>query len=239
MSTDKISKIFEILYNLIEINKMIFENQSKRSKLLEKVDAYQQEIDLITIEFNDKKEKKIAKGKKVNELENKIGNIDEEIKNLEGDIPLIKTNEKYFELQDRINRLKEVKNNTEDKVLLLMEENEEYVRTFKELEKRKDENLAKINAEMTKNKAEIDQLESEISKKKKEKEDNFVLLPEIIKKRYLTLENKFPQSPIAYLNGDICTGCNMGVPPQVRENIKGKEKIEYCQNCGRVLLVNL
>lgn len=42
--------------------------------------------------------------------------------------------------------------------------------------------------------------------------------------------------PLAKLNGDQCTGCNMSLPSAVTRKIKAGELIE-CETCGRLLIV--
>lgn len=42
--------------------------------------------------------------------------------------------------------------------------------------------------------------------------------------------------PLAKLNGDQCTGCNMSLPSAVTRKIKSGELIE-CETCGRLLVI--
>ncbi|MBQ9943476.1 MAG: hypothetical protein IJO67_03845 [Clostridia bacterium] len=42
--------------------------------------------------------------------------------------------------------------------------------------------------------------------------------------------------PLAKLNGDQCTGCNMSLPSAVTRKIKAGELIE-CETCGRLLVI--
>ena len=237
MAIEKIKEILEILYRIKMLNDDIAEAQLKKDGILVNVKTYEDEIERIGVEFEEKEAEKIKKHKKLLENENKVVEIEDHIRNLESSIPTMKTNDEYFKLQDKVNELKEEKNRVEDNILALMEENEEYRRTFKELEVRKNTNLEKINKEIAGHRSELENLEKRLEIGNAEKAEKLASINPTMTNRYNKLEQRFTSNPIVYLNGETCTGCNMGVPPQVRVNIKMMDKIEYCQNCGRILLV--
>ena len=53
--------------------------------------------------------------------------------------------------------------------------------------------------------------------------------------RYETIK-RHSVPPLAKLNGDQCTGCNMSLPSAVTRKIKAGELIE-CETCGRLLVI--
>lgn len=46
-------------------------------------------------------------------------------------------------------------------------------------------------------------------------------------------------NPVAYLKNKRCQGCNMEVPSGVLQDLQMQDKIVVCENCGRILLVEV
>ncbi len=237
MVANKIADILSVLYQVKEINDKISSHLAKKDALLVNVNKYEEELKKLEEEYADKEEEKKKKHKKQKDLEAQVAKYETDILNLEGSRTSIKTNDEYFKLIEKIDHLKNQKDETELQILTIMEEFEEYQRIFKELETKKNSSVKKINEELSKIKNEIETCDSELGGLYKDKEDNIAELSDKVKQTYLKLEQRYPNDPITFLHDNTCTGCNMSVPPQVQVNIKMAEKLENCQNCGRYLLV--
>jgi len=61
------------------------------------------------------------------------------------------------------------------------------------------------------------------------------LLPEV-NKLYLEAEKRFPFSFVAKLYKESCTGCHIGVSSNLVKRIREGKAIQYCDNCGRILI---
>lgn len=56
-------------------------------------------------------------------------------------------------------------------------------------------------------------------------------------KLYLEIEKKFAStSPFSYLNGKNCQTCRISIDVQTANNIEYCRSLEFCPNCGRLLL---
>ncbi|MBS7262182.1 MAG: hypothetical protein KIG36_01055 [Eubacteriales bacterium] len=55
-------------------------------------------------------------------------------------------------------------------------------------------------------------------------------------KEYRRIKKAKP-NPLAPMNGNRCTGCNMELPPKVAKEVAAGESLVECENCGRILIV--
>lgn len=85
-----------------------------------------------------------------------------------------------------------------------------------------------FDAEYKEKTVELEALKAKAAEKAKPIEPAFMERYESIKRHSVP--------PLAVLNGDQCTGCNMSLPSAVTRKIKAGELIE-CETCGRLLIV--
>ena len=71
-----------------------------------------------------------------------------------------------------------------------------------------------------------------------EKEDSLLAqLPPGDRMVYREALRSNPESPVASLDGDSCGGCRIGLSTQIVRTALRGEKLVYCENCMRVLVV--
>ncbi|WP_026893658.1 zinc ribbon domain-containing protein [Clostridiisalibacter paucivorans] len=173
---------------------------------------------------------------KMQRLNNKLKHINFDFKRLEnklygGKISNIKQLEAIKNEQDEI---KEKAMKIEDEILELMEKvdknsedidnlHREYLEIRDTLEKRKKE--IKINIEDLK--VTIERQEELILNIKNKLDDSLL-------KKY-TDAKKRKGRVVVRVEGDKCTGCHMAIPLSTLSKIKHSNKVNYCDNCGRVL----
>jgi len=61
------------------------------------------------------------------------------------------------------------------------------------------------------------------------------LLPEVLK-IYKDAEKRYPISFIAVLRQESCMGCHIGVSSNLVKRVKEGKQLQYCDNCGRILI---
>lgn len=55
--------------------------------------------------------------------------------------------------------------------------------------------------------------------------------------RYTAIRGQAMPPMAKLVNGDQCGGCNMSLPAVVMQNLRSKDRIIECENCGRILYV--
>lgn len=79
-------------------------------------------------------------------------------------------------------------------------------------------------------KQEIELLNSQIEELKKNIPENY-----LIEYSEMAAQKK---NPIAKIHGSVCTGCKMKVSSMTMDKLYKKNEIVYCDNCGRILLMD-
>ena len=164
----------------------------------------------------------------VQDLENKIGKSNDKLSH-------IKSNKEYTAALKEIEDLKNLINQTEDRVIQLMEEIEETEKICVE-NKGKQQDLRK---EFEKKKEEIaielESLEKDLKNFEDEREQLTQGIDQDLLKRYLFLKERKGGQAISPVIGGICQTCHIGLPPQKFNELKKSEIFLTCPNCQRMI----
>lgn len=130
--------------------------------------------------------------------------------------------------------LKEEINNIETDILISMDEIEKMELESLHIETE----IISINGEIEKLKINKDlllkQLEIQILEGKKESQTIASKIDKDLLDRFNTLRNT-KQKAIVAVKNNICNGCNMRVATYLKDILKGKKEVIYCESCGRML----
>ena len=100
--------------------------------------------------------------------------------------------------------------------------------------------LSTLEKEMNAKKEELDRFLMDVDKniegKNKEREE-FVgkIKPSLLKKYNMIKQKKDYSDVLAKIIGYICGSCNMHIPPQMVNEIKGMKQMHVCPTCERIL----
>jgi predicted nucleic acid-binding Zn-ribbon protein len=185
--------------------------------------------------LNNSKQKTESFEKKKRDKERELKDIDDKIGKLKTRTAEIKTNKEYQALLKEIESFEKQRSDTEDEILVIMEES--------------DTASGQIKAEEAKFKSEKDKVEAfkkklgyEKSEVEKEllaiKEERSVIAQTVDKEMYdlyMSLMEACNGLAVTEAKEEICQGCNMNIPPQLFVEIKKNEEIISCPQCRRIL----
>ncbi len=174
----------------------------------------------------------IQKNKK--EMEHKLEENQSSIKKAEKKLFEIKTYREYEALQKEISETKAANASLEEEVLGFMEVIEKLEKhitdTESELVAREEENEKLI----TDLKAKIENLEMAHESKQAEKEKIISIIDPEVLPLYEKIKTRNGIA-IAPARNEVCTGCNMKIPPQLFNEVLTLSRMIQCPNCGRIL----
>lgn len=211
-------------------------------RIRSEIDQIPKEIDRLKREFGKSQASLDELKKKMTELqiERKNKELDlktkeEELKKHQSELFTVKTNEAYTALLKEIEEDKKAKNDIEDIVLKVMEQEDSML------------------AEQKKKKGEIDKQREEVTRKQKELEDRLQRLNqnqqeveseqkqkiagiqlEIFERYQKIREKKDGVAVVPMVNG-FCGGCSIVLPPQVINDVLRAKELVACRNCLRIL----
>ncbi|MCX8092873.1 MAG: C4-type zinc ribbon domain-containing protein [Candidatus Goldbacteria bacterium] len=232
----------QILLELIELQKVdivILNLENEKQELETKIIENQEKIKNIKLEFENKKKKLDETRKKRNMLEMEIKSKEQDIKKKEEQTSMIKTNEAYKVLQEEIGAIKKDIQILEEKIIAIMEEEEEINKWLKEQEKIMKQEEEKINKIISDYKQEISEKNNLINQENVKREEMAKKVNKNWYERYERIrKNKggIALVPIEMQGkgNAICGGCKMTVRAQAVIDVKKCKEIMACENCARI-----
>ena len=180
--------------------------------------------------------------KQLESIENKKRELELELKRMEGEIEKsqekslkIKTNEEYHAILTEIETKKKIISDLEDQILEVIEVAE----NTKKQHRNPGQTLQGLEGEFNTIKealAERQQdLHNKMSDKKKEREAFAYHIPsDILSKYNLLIENRNGIA-VVQCKDTICYGCFMGIPPQMYNQLKRGDSLNFCPSCQRFI----
>ncbi len=210
----------ELEANLEEYPKII---SNLEQELTQAKDSIEAQKSLIT-------EQKTTKSR----LELEISNNEETIKKSEEKLFEIKTHKEYEALQKEIAETKRITAGLEDELLQSMEQIEKLETEIAELEESLQEKESNYTEEISDYKQKIDDLRA-VYEPKKEEHEKIVTQ---VKPDILPIYEKVSKRngiALAEAKDEVCTGCNMNIPPQLFNEVLTLTRIIQCPNCKKIL----
>lgn len=177
----------------------------------------------------------LLKGRKTLEIE--AGSLDTKIKKYQSQESEVKSNEQFAALKLEIEKSREEKAKTEEKVLeCLFKEDAQKLRI-----QDVSQQLAQAEKKAADDKKAIEVKVADCRKaaaeKQEERKKQLAELPAEAAEGYESLRNHGKKIAVAQVREDMtCSGCNMNIPPQILNEIKKNMALQRC-NCGRYLHV--
>ena len=168
--------------------------------------------------------------------EGEVKTHQEQIKKYSTQLSAIKTNKEYKALNSEIAYLKDKISELESQLLALMDSETEVKGRIVEYKKALAEAEENKRAKEGDLKAQIDTLEEKIESTRAERNKLAVTLPVALIKRYGNMIKNKGNQALAYSHDGSCGGCGFVIRQQMRIELQLREKVVYCENCGRILL---
>jgi predicted nucleic acid-binding Zn-ribbon protein len=226
-----------LLCNLQKIDIEIYKYKNELDALYKKRDE--------TLAQLQEKEEAIAKmNDKIKELENQKNKTEEEIKiertnmkKWEARLNESKNSREGIALMHEIEVVKKAIDEMEEEVIKKMEEIDSFKKLVKEEEAKLNsikEKLAKEEEELRAREESIKQtMNSLIEKRKNETKD---IKPEILAEYDRIKEKRNGLAIVPIVNGN-CSGCHMGIHPQLFTKVYASISIETCPSCQRIIYI--
>ena len=229
-----------------DLLKLLIELQRKDSLILEKrrfIDkvsrlnvGVEEPLKQAKLELDNIKKKSEAVSKKRREKETALSEAQDKTRKMKAHVSDLKTNKEYQAYQKEIEASEKEIFAIEDDILQLMEEVDVVSKEQKEKE-------AAVNAEVEKINAFRKQLDAEAANHEKEldvlKEERVGIVagidPEVYNTYMTLLRDSGDGVAVTTAREELCSGCNMNIPPQLYVEIRKNEEILHCPQCRRIL----
>lgn len=232
------SETIAVLKRLQSINSKI--RQLRKDKEYRRMDVEEKQRQIqqekTTLAEKQKEIKSLHKTIDIKELDLKTKEA--EIAKFRVQLNIIKTNKEYNALLSEIRGREADKSNVEDEILKMLSELELLDGEAKELVKKIDEEGKQLNEYLRTMETEITSFDKEIEALQKDEKEFYALIDEDALYHYRRLVNHKDGIAVAGVSNRACLGCNMGLTSQTINLLMGRDKLVFCQNCGRILYLN-
>ncbi len=174
---------------------------------------------------------------KRNQMEMDLGEKENQVRKLQGQLFQLKTNKEYTAMQKEIEGLKADKSVLEEEVLKLMDEVEQMKgRLHSEREAIKSHE-AVLNAALARIEEEIRTIQGSIQQLRSQREAMLPRVDRQILSRYERILEHHEGLAMVPVRKGACGGCNMVLPPQMINEIQMAERLITCESCARILYI--
>lgn len=201
------------------------------NELKHQVELTEKELAKINKELEDN-----LKKQKDKELEIKTNK--DNIRKYEMQLDGIKNNKEYKALNSQISNLKDKTGTFESELIVIMDEESIIKEKKKTAENNKSLALKALSENENRLKEEIIKVDNEIVELKSQRNKIAEQIPMSMVKKYAQLIKNKNRKAVVFCNGTSCGGCGFHIRPQLLIDIRQTDKINYCENCGRILAIN-
>jgi predicted nucleic acid-binding Zn-ribbon protein len=184
---------------------------------------------------NMKKKNEIASQKK-REKEIALSEAQEKIRKMKARVSDLKTNKEYQAYQKEIEASEKEIFTIEDMILQFMEEVDVVSKELREKEAGVNAEIEKMNVFKKELDAEVAKHEKELDALKEERVGTVARIDPDIYNTYMTLlRDSGDGVAVTTARNELCSGCDMHIPPQLYVEIRKNEEIIQCPQCRRIL----
>ncbi len=226
---------FEKLINLQKFDKEITDISLFLENIPSKIEEINKKIETSSQIVTLAKEKMIQNQKKRRDLEAAVKDIKEQISKYNRQLNEVKTNKEYSILLKEIEEAKQKDNDMEEEIISEMLSADEIENEIKTASQKYSEAEEKFSKEKDVLQQEKKKFEAKRDKLNQKKEKLVPKIPSNQVSLYLKIYKRNSGIALSPVKEEFCSLCHLRIRPQVINELKGKEKIILCENCGRIL----
>jgi predicted nucleic acid-binding Zn-ribbon protein len=225
---DLLVKIQGLDYEAKEAKARLTQIPKEIARLEKEIKAKEEELT-----HSETRMQELKKTYKLKELE--IADNEGKINKLNTQTFAVKTNEEYRAILNEVEFLKKRNRELEDEMLSMLEEEEKIENTIdhSRTEAKDYVNTKKTKIEELKNEHELMQEKQKTAEVKLK--DNLAKLPDDLQELYSRIARS-RGTAVCMITDNTCTGCFANLTHQFLNELKKRNKILVCDNCGRILV---
>jgi len=233
-----IAESLDLLTELQMVDSKLLDLEISKGDLPKLVEEYEKKIERFEKQIGEAEEKLEDTQKIKRQIEGQIKLEEEKLKKYQNQLYDVTTNKEYDALTQEIENEKNLIENLETQILEHITVEEE---TEKGLTALKEE-TEQYSKELKEKKMELDEMlknsEDEELKLQHEREKIVARLKKPLINKYNRIKRAKNGLAVVPVTRNACGGCFKAIPPQEIVEIRKRDKILFCETCGRMLVWN-
>ena len=231
--------LLKLLVDLQQRDSLILEKRRFIDKVPLRIFEVDEPLKKAKLELENIKKKQEAASRKKRDKESELSETQEKIRKMKARISDLKTNKEYQAYQKEIECCEKGISAIEDVLLQLMEEIDAVSKEQKEKEAAVNAEIQKIDAFKAGLDAEVAKNERELALLKQERAGMVARIDPEVYKTYMTiLLDSGDGVAVTTARNELCSGCDMNIPPQLYVEIRKNQEMLQCPQCRRILYVS-
>lgn len=227
--------VLDILIKIQNLDNEIKVTKIQIDKIPNKITTLEKEIEKTKLALEEKQNRMQDIRKTYKIKEGDIAENDSKMSKLNNQTFAVKTNEEYRALINEMDYLKKANKKVEDEMINLLEEEEKSKNTIGKTEAESKEFVDKKANEISELKRNREELTKKSEQMKISFDEYFNKLPDDVTELYNKIK-KVRGNVVCLIDNETCTGCYANLTLQFFNELKKKEEILLCDNCGRILI---
>ncbi|MGD9379580.1 MAG: C4-type zinc ribbon domain-containing protein [candidate division WOR-3 bacterium] len=227
--------VLDLLVKIQGFDDEVAEAAARLAQIPKDIEKLEKQISIREDEFKNSETRiqELKKTYKLKELE--IADNEGKINKLNTQTFAVKTNEEYRAILSEVEFLKKNNHNIEEEMLGLMEEEEKLTKSIHGLRKETEEFVQANQNRISELKAESEAMTEKQKMARVNLENDFGKLPEEIEVLYKRIAQSRGRA-VCLIIDNTCTGCFANIPHQFLNELKQRNQVLVCGNCGRILV---
>jgi uncharacterized protein len=231
-----VKDLLRLLIDLQRKDSLILEKRRFIDKVPMRIFEVDEPLKQAKLELENMKKRSEIASKKRREKEAALSEAQEKIRKMKARVSDLKTNKEYQAYQKEIEASEKEIFAIEDDILQFMEEVDVVSKGQQEKEAGVNAEIEKINAFRKKLEAEAAKHEEELDLLKEERSGIVSGIDPDVYNTYMTLlRDSGDGVAVTTARNELCSGCDMNIPPQLYVEIRKNEEILQCPQCRRIL----
>lgn len=213
-------RLHNISQALEELPKKLSEAESQFNQVKEEHDKLKSDLD------------EVEKMRRTTELE-----LNDAVANLadrETKLYAIKTTKEYQAAIKEVAETKRLNKEREDAILASMEKIEQLKSSLAEIEKKLSDAESKLNVSKEEISKQMDELNSLASKDRQRRPELLNTLDKEVIRKYEFVRKRYANALVS-VDGGVCLGCHMNIPPQLFNELLRMNEFKFCPSCRRMI----
>jgi hypothetical protein len=227
--------VLDLLVKIQGFDDEVEEAAARLTQIPKEIEKLEKQISIREDEFKNSETRiqELKKTYKLKELE--IADNEGKINKLNTQTFAVKTNEEYRAILSEVEFLKKSNHDIEEEMLGLMEEEEKLAQSINGLRKETEDFVRANRDKISELKAESEAMTEKQKMARIKLEDDFGKLPEDVKTLYKRIARSRGKA-VCMIIDNSCTGCYANIPHQFLNELKQRNQVLVCGNCGRILV---